>query len=138
MTDGELGAALGHEGRLLFFRNIGRRTCRLRGYPGVDGLDASGRAVVHAVRTPRGYLGGLGTVSSAMPIVALRPGQAGLSLVEGVDIPQGKATFCPSYRSLLVTPPGERQAVRLPATLPGCASIEVHPVVPGTTGPFGQ
>ena len=43
--------------RPIRFQNEGR-PCRLRGYPGIDGLSADGRVVVRAKRLLHGYLGG--------------------------------------------------------------------------------
>lgn len=106
------------------------------------GLDAQGGEAVQAQRTLNGYLGGL-IVGATPPVVSLAPGQIASATVEGTDNPIGSATSCPFYPYLLVTPPDLTDSVRVTVTdfgrpnhpgLPGCATIEVHPVVPGSSG----
>ncbi|MDQ2728567.1 MAG: DUF4232 domain-containing protein [Actinomycetota bacterium] len=126
-------AGLGHVGVPLLFRNSGTTPCRLAGYPGVAGL-TSGGGQTQAARTLGGYLGGLRSGMSSLPVIELAPGEVASALVEGTDAPAGTATSCPSFTALLVTPPNTRQASRLTAGLPGCSGLAVHPVVPGTTG----
>lgn len=117
-------------------------TCVLSGYPGVAGLDAQGNQAVQAERTPNGYLGGLQSGTSTPPSVSLAPGQRASAIVEGTDNPVGSATSCPSYPTLLVTPPNLTVSVRVTVTglgtnppgFPGCSQIEVHPVVTGSSG----
>lgn len=133
IAPGRTGAGLGHSGTPILFRNRGTAPCHLRGYPGVAGLDAAGNQVVQAARSLQGYLGGLRSGDSP-PLVELAPGETASALVEGTNNPEGTATSCPSYPSLLVTPPDDTQSVRVTAGLSGCSLIQVHPVVPGTTG----
>lgn len=129
-------AGLGHEGVAVRFRNVGSGPCRLYGYPGVAGLNGAGAQEVEAARSPSGYLGGLAPGATTPPIVVLQPGQTGSAEVEGTDNPVNGATSCSSYPALLVTPPGLTESVHvtLAMSLPGCTTIEVHPVVPGATG----
>jgi hypothetical protein len=119
---------------VLVFTNESQATCSLSGYPGVAGLDAQGVQVVQAQRTLNGYLGGLPPGTTAPPTVSLAPGQTASAVVEGTDMPLGSATSCPSYPALLVTPPDLTDSVHLEAALPGCSPIQVHPVVPGSSG----
>ncbi len=137
VSAGTSGAGLGHEGQVLLFTNVSSSPCTLTGYPGVAGLDAQGAQVVQAVRTPMGYLGGLLTGSTTPPTVVLAPAAVASALAEGTDNPTNGATSCPTYPSLLVTAPDLTVSVRVAAGLPGCSPIEVHPVVPGTTGQAG-
>ena len=138
MSQGGGGAGLGHRSQVLVFTNTGQSACTLTGYPGVAALDAQGAQVAQAVRTPSGYLGGLATGTTTPPTVVLAPGQAASAMVEGIDNPQNGATSCPSYPAFLVTPPNLTQSVTLGLTsspaFPGCSPIQVHPVVPGTSG----
>ncbi len=133
-----IAGALGHQDSVLSFTNQSQSTCTLSGYPGVAGLDAQGNQAVQAERTPSGYMGGLrsGTTASQVP---LAPGQAASAIVEGTDNPVGSATSCPDYPALLVTPPNTTQSVKVtvssePGGLAGCSPIQVHPIVPGTSG----
>jgi Protein of unknown function (DUF4232) len=135
------GSGLGHQDQVILFTNQSQSTCALSGYPGVAGLDAQGNQAVQAERTPNGYLGGLQS-GTTTPSVSLAPGQTASAIVEGTDNPVGSATSCPSYPTLLVTPPNLTVSVRVTVTglgtnppgLPGCSQIEVHPVVPGSSG----
>ena len=134
VTPGQWGGATGHIGGAVLFRNTSRSTCSLYGYPGVAGLDSAGRQEVQATRVPRGFIGGLPTPTSHPTTVVLAPGAVASAVVEGVDVPSGNATSCPSYPSILVTPPGTRSSTHLSLAVPGCGGIQVHPVVPGTSG----
>jgi hypothetical protein len=106
----------------------------MSGYPGVAALNATGRQVAQAQRTPSGYLGGMRTGSTTPPVVLLEPGAVASALVEGTAVPEGVASSCPTYPALLVTPPTSTLSTRLAVSLPGCSALEVHPVVSGTTG----
>ena len=107
--------------------------CTLTGYPGVAGLDGAGHQIAQASRTRNGFLGGV-SASTPIPVVVLAPNAQASALVEGTDVPTGTATTCPTYASLLATPPNALTAVPIAASLPGCSGLEVHPVVAGTTG----
>jgi hypothetical protein len=134
ISTGQPGAGLGHEGFPILFRNAGTSACTLQGYPGVAALEATGTQAQQAQRTPQGYLGGMDTGSTTPPLVTLAPGQSASALVEGTDMPSGGATSCPTYPAVDVTPPTSTHTVRITSSLPGCSQIQVHPVLPGTTG----
>ena len=135
VSAGQFGAAMGHEGFAIEFRNAGAVACTLYGYPGVAALNSSGQQAAQAQRTPSGYLGGLPSGDTTPPLVTLSPGQVASALVEGTDVPTGTPPSpCPQYQALLVTPPTATQSVRLTQGVPGCSAIAVHPVVPGTSG----
>lgn len=134
VSAGGPGAASGHYGFPILFRNTGSGPCTLRGYPGVAALDSSGHQVTQANRTPQGYLGGLAFTDTSLPQVVLAPGQTGSALLEGTDNPVGTATSCSSYPSLLVTPPNTTTSTRLDMSMPGCSGLSIHPVVAGTSG----
>jgi DNA-binding beta-propeller fold protein YncE len=130
---------LGHEGLPLLFRNVSPGPCIIFGYPGVAALNSKGRQVVQAVRTPRGYLGGLGNGQAKWPVVELSSGQYASALVEGDQDTTGSSSSCPSFPALLVTPPDTSTSVvvstaGIPGGLSGCSTIYVHPVVAGTSG----
>ena len=126
-------SAAGHSGLELHFTDTSGRPCTLEGYPGVAGLDGAGTQVTQAVRTPAGFLGGLGGGAHTPPVVILSPGQEGTAVVEGTDVPSG-TTACPTLVGLLVTAPNTYHSLPI-ALAPGdCSGLQVHPVVPGTTG----
>ena len=137
------GAGLGHEDQVILFTNNSPSACTLTGYPGIAGLNASGQQVIQATRTLSGYLGGLWNSAMTLPRISLAPGQVASAIVEGTDNPVGTATSCPYYDYLLVTPPNLTNSTRVSVFglgtsptngLPGCSTIEVHPVVPGSSG----
>lgn len=115
------------------FTNPSTTTCVVSGYPGVAGLNAAGKQVVQAVRTKHGFIGGV-PENQPIPVVTLAPGQKASARVEGDDVTSGTQTSCPSYPSLLVTPPNTKTSIHVSSEMPGCIPIQVHPVVPGTSG----
>ena len=142
VSDAGGGSGLGHQDQVILFTNQSQSTCALSGYPGVAGLDTQGNQAVQAERTTNGYLGGLQSGTTSLPSVSLASGQTASAIVEGTDNPVGSARSCPSYPTLLVTPPNLTVSVRVTVTglgtnppgLPGCSPIQVHPVVPGSSG----
>ena len=134
VSKGGGGVATGHSGEVILFSNSSNSSCSISGYPGVAGLDAQGAQVTQAKRTPSGFIGGLQPGVTTPPQVTLSPGQTASAIVEGTDLPVSGATSCTSYPSLLITPPNLTDSVRVIAPLPGCSPIEVHPIVPGSTG----
>jgi hypothetical protein len=124
-------AASGHRSMVLVFTNHGP-VCRLFGYPGVAALNGSGAQIEQAVRTTNGYMGGL--TAGQNPVSAfLSNGESASAIVEAVAFkPNGDA--CTAYAGLLVTPPNETHSVKLTWDNDGCASLQIHPVVLGTTG----
>ena len=134
-TPGALSVGMGHTEVPLTFRNISGSTCRLSGYPAVAALDGSGQVAAHASPVASGYSGGL-AAGSTPPVIDLAPGQQATAQIEDTDNPTGNATTCPSYAALLVTPPGQSDAMRvdLVAAISDCSGLEVNPLIAGTTG----
>lgn len=126
-----------HHGYVLRFRNHGG-ACTLTGYPGVDGLSATGTRVLSARRTKSGYLGGL-RPGRPIPRVGLANGKTASAILEWVDGPI-PGQFCPKVQSLKVTAPNVVSAVRLtPQSLKTerLCDFQIHPVVSGSTGQEG-
>jgi len=131
---GKIGAATGHSGFPLLFRNTSSQECLLSGYPGLALLNADDQQVAQAQREPFGFLGGLpGYSGGPLPAIGLQPGQTASALVEGEDFPQGGVTACGPFPAILVTPPNAVQSVRLDVA-PACSPFQVHSVVLGSTG----
>lgn len=120
---------LSHAGYAIRFRNISRTACVMAGYPGVDGATGSGHAVVHAKRTPYGYLGG----GRQTRVVTLAPGATASALYEGVNGRTEGGPPCPSYSILVVTPPANTKSVRFQGQ-PTLCYPEIHPIVRGSNG----
>lgn len=98
--------------------------CTISGYPGVD--TGEGGPVLHAERTPRGYMGGLPQGDDTPPVVTVLPGQPGRVVVEGSAMgPDGQD--CPLYTSLAVTVPNSTDTRTLHTTIDTCG-LQVHPV----------
>ena len=135
---GKESVGLGHVGETIVFTNVSTSACTLYGYPGVAGLAAAGTQIIQAGRTPSGYLGGLwNTPDGPPPTVALAPGQVASALVEGVDNQVGSMP-CVRLSGFLVTAPATTRSVDLPGDFLECDGLEVHPVVPGTSGTQGE
>jgi hypothetical protein len=122
VTLGDHGSANGNRYFVVLFRNSGFTSCRMRGYPGVAALDAGGGQVAQATR-----------FDTAEPEVTLAPGQVASATVHGLAAnPDG--TACTGYQGLLVTAPDDTGSTRLDPHTDMCGSLDVRPVVPGTTG----
>jgi hypothetical protein len=124
-------AGMGHRSVVLVFTNKGSRPCRMAGYPGVAALNGGGSQVAQAQRTLSGYLGGV--ASGSAPRVMLAAGQQASALVEGLGS-TGAVSPCTGYAGLLVTIPDDTASTRLSWATDVCSDLQVHPVVPGTTG----
>lgn len=131
---GATAAGSGHRGVALILTNTGGRACRVSGYPGVGGLDAGGKRV-QARQTPGGYLGGLGSGSPST--VTLVPGASASALVEALAFNASDGSACAAFGGLLVTVPDDTVVTRLSWQTDACSDLQVHPVVPGTTGRTG-
>jgi hypothetical protein len=125
------GAASEHDSVRLRFRNTSHRSCSVYGYPGAAGLNKHGKQIEQAKRTKQGYSGGVDP-NRKIPTVVLKPGQVATAVIESVGVTAHGAN-CKTFHSLLVTPPNDRKSVHLAIGLPRC-SLQIHPVVKGTTG----
>ncbi|WP_052434147.1 DUF4232 domain-containing protein [Streptacidiphilus melanogenes] len=131
---GQGGAATGHLEVPLLFTNISGTSCTLYGYAGVAGLDANGKQAVQATRTLRGFTGGLAQGATAPSTITVPAHGRASALLEWTDVPEGNATSCPTYTSVLVTPPGTKTSTRIASIQPTACTLQIHPVVSGTTG----
>ena len=135
VATGDRDAGSGHRSVALVFTNTGTQPCRLSGYPGVAGVDATGSQVAQARRTLHGYLGGLS--AGPPPVLTLVPGESASALVEALAFNASDGSACTAYRGLLVTVPDDTVSTQLPWDTDGCSDLEVHPVVSGTAGRSG-
>ncbi len=127
VTLGARDAGLGHRSVELVFRNIGTTSCRMHGYPGVDGLAADGSTIAQAARTMSGYMGGIRD-STSQPTATLRPGQSTIALVEGTaSTSDGSA--CEGIKQLLVTAPNDTVSTKLSWDTDVCGNFQVHPIM---------
>lgn len=116
-----MGAAMMHRGiQLTFALAPGAAPCTLQGYPGVD--TGAGGPVVHAARTPTGYMGGPG----AGTVVTVQSGKPAHAVVEATAMgPNGSE--CTMYSTLLVTPPDTTDTQTVDVGINGC-ELQVHPI----------
>ncbi len=118
-------AAVTHRGVTLTFSLApGAGPCVLAGYPGVD--TGAGGPLVHAQRTPSGYLGGLPGGVDQPPAIILGPSAPAHAVIEGLAV-DASGNQCPTYTDLRVTPPDSTETVTVPTTLDSC-ELQVHPV----------
>jgi hypothetical protein len=129
VNTGSLGAAAGHSGFALRFRNSGSVACALVGFPTVTATDSRTGQTISARHTPGGYLGG---TDLPVPTLVLRPGDQVSALVEAENNPHGDATSCTELIHMRVSVNG--RTTSMTQTLANCAGMEVHLFVPGTTG----
>ncbi len=107
-----------HRGvELTFTLAADKPPCTISGYPGVD--TGEGGPVLHAERTPYGYMGGL-------PVVTVLPGRPARAVVEGSAMGDA-GRDCPLYTSLAVTAPNSTGTRTVHTAIDTC-TLQVHPV----------
>lgn len=120
-----MSPGMGHRGVRLSFSVVDASPpCTLSGYPGVD--SGSGGPLLHAERTPRGYLGGLPSGEDANPVIVLDRTHGAQAVVEGVAF-DDSGNQCPTYTDLLVTPPNTTDTMTVAARI-GTCRLQIHPV----------
>jgi hypothetical protein len=124
----DLDPSAGHNGIVLLFTNSSSTTCTMSGYPGADGVDASGKDIASATRTLTGMIGFCGC--STPPTLTLAPGTVVSAVAEGTI---GGTGNCEAFTSMLVTPPNTTASTKI-AAAPHSCDFTVHPVVTGQAG----
>ncbi|GAB0104348.1 hypothetical protein JMUB6875_33220 [Nocardia sp. JMUB6875] len=126
VTAQSMGAATSHYGLTLVF-SIANPTqaCTLTGYPGMDEITDTGE-VIHAERTPRGYIGGLPSDNDKPPTVVVKSGHPARAIAESVacgvlDKPD------PKIAKVEVTPPNSTDTRVIDTSLTAC-NLKIHPV----------
>lgn len=126
-----------HVGVVLVISGVGNVTCDLSGYPTIKGLLPNGQTV-SATKSARGFLGGqAGPVGAAVPMVVVFPGQPASALIEATDTSATGET-CATFGAFEVTVPAATTVTRLAGQLADCNGLNVHPIVGGLTGGFGD
>jgi uncharacterized protein DUF4232 len=120
---GAYGEAATQFMQTLTFTNTSSRTCALAGWPSVRVKDGPAVTIVRVVQGPLG----------ARPFrrVLLRSRGAASFDIYGADWNVGADRPCPKASALLVTPPGNRAALRIRIRLPDCGRLYVAPLIPG-------
>jgi len=130
VSDQKGSAGSTHRSVILIFRNTSAVTCHLTGYPGVAALNSTDQQIAQATRTLHVYLGG----ATSAGTVTLAAGASASATVEALAIDATTGNGCAAYAGILVTPPNETHSIKLAWPGDGCSALEIHPVVPGTTG----
>ncbi|BEP15563.1 hypothetical protein acdb102_38740 [Acidothermaceae bacterium B102] len=126
------GAGLGHAGWVITVVNVSASACTITGFPAVTLLASHDVPAIVATPTRAGYLGGVAG-SGALPSVVLAHGHTASALLEGLDAPLGNDA-CPTSWGVKVRLPGSVTTVRLRFAVGLCASVQIHPFVPGDKG----
>ncbi len=140
----ELGpddAAMGHIGQVVSFKNVSTKSCALKGYPGLEMLDAAGHPI------PTEMTDGPSYIVPSLPertVVLTVGSEASFDL--GFSDATGYGTaVCPTSARVAVTPPDAGQPIEVTwriqpyggstiATLE-CGQISVSPVFAGSGMP---
>lgn len=136
---GTSDAGMGHRSIVLLFTNSGSSSCTLSGYPGAT-VTENGQynwaPRMNAERTLSGYEGGPTGIST----VTLAPGATASAVLEWVAFPSdgqsASAANCPGMGGgyLEITPPNTTTTSKFDPPTDMCTSLQIHPVVSGTTG----
>jgi hypothetical protein len=131
ITPGRWQGAAGSIGGLFILENTSAKTCTLEGYPGMQMLDAQGKAMTtHVIR-------GSSVVVPSIPVtlVKLPPG-ARASFRWGYSNVASKMGACPTSTSVEVTPPNDYDHATVTDAMSPCyGKITVSPVRLGTAMP---
>lgn len=140
VTLGRYGAAGGNENYVLLFTNVGQSSCYLSGYPGAQLPGIDGNPSSNAARTMTGYSGGAYGYTSP-PTVILAKGTTASARVEWemyAGDAQPTVATCPGMgdSGLVVTVPNTQASTTFTLGVDAgmCAELQIHPVVPGTSG----
>jgi hypothetical protein len=128
---GRAGVATGHYGFVLILRNVLAPACSVRGYPGIQLIDARGRPI-----PTHPHHGGSFTFPARPPrTVVLAPGASASFALGGDDMGlNGRA--CPSAAAMEIIPPNTSKQIALASGVPACGGrVDVSVVVAGTKGP---
>jgi hypothetical protein len=100
-------------------------------------VSADGATFTPARHTRAGYIGGV--TSNRIPVVKFTPNGIASALIEATSGPVGDRTTCGQFNEIRVSAPSESPPDPrfLPAAIPDCGQLEVHPVVTGPSGNFG-
>jgi Protein of unknown function (DUF4232) len=106
LTDG----ATGRQWTTYVFQNRSALDCTLSGFPTVRLLDPSRREIASLPSHD----------AATNPVVRLRPGGSAYFSVGQPSGPEYPGQPCPAAATLIVTPPHQGQALRIPTTLAPC------------------
>jgi hypothetical protein len=133
------GAATAAVAAQIGFTNLGTASCHLTGYPLMTGITAGGGQVIakHLLTTE------FGPNITGITAVTLAPRATAIAVVTGNDVVGTCGSGAtPSFRHLLIQPPGRAAGITISAWLPtlseylpDCSTINVTPVAPAASVP---
>jgi hypothetical protein len=136
MRPGRAGAATTHYAETVVITNASSAVCSLRGYPGVQFIDANGQPLPtkdNWTLSPfMWHLDGYETLR-------LPPGGKASFALGGVDYDVLHNQACPTAPVVNVIAPGRSKPLPVHVNWPDCfgGKVDVSPVVPGFRGPRG-
>ena len=140
-ADGQLSAAaqpsngsvMNQFGQAVVFTNTSSGACSLRGYPGLQLVDGSGRPMTERIGRGGGYV--FGDPDWSTVVLPANGGSASFTFGgEASDMAHG-GRQCPEAAGIRVIPPGDRQQLAVAVSVPACpAGLNVAKVVAGTHG----
>jgi hypothetical protein len=130
---GRAGAGMTHYAQIVIITNVSRAECSLRGYPGVEFVDASGAALPTKPAHGSSYF----WTVDGYETVPLSPGGEVSFGLAGSDYDARQQRSCDEAAGIKVIAPGLAEQVLVHAGWPYCyhGAVDVSPVVPGGTGP---
>lgn len=130
------GVALGSAGMSVYLTNVSKSRCALRGYPDLQMLTSSGRAIPTVTHD-----GPAMTVPAVKPrVVSLRPGGSATFFAGYADGTGFGTDHCPASTRVAITLPANTKPIIVVWRLAPyggsvqhvrCGSISVSPVIPG-------
>jgi glucosylceramidase len=128
LTRGVDRVAANYYSQTLVLSNISRRTCAMRGYPGLQLVGREGRVLHVTVRDGGGYT----FADHGRGLVTLAPGGMASFAFGGLGIDGGRHRRCPTATSVRVVPPEAQGQLGVASGASVCPEgIEVSAVGPG-------
>jgi hypothetical protein len=130
VTASQAQAATGHGMLTLLFKNVSTRACTLSGYPLLKALDAHGKVIANAKDSLNGFAGGS---RHGVATVTLKPGGSASASTEWMNFNAATSGSCTFSHAIGASAPKTGHVVQLARSVSIC-ELQVHPVVPGTSG----
>jgi hypothetical protein len=124
------GAGMSHYGLEIVLRNVSSTTCSLRGYPGVELLDATGHPLSPAPRRGSSYI----VQDKGPQTVVLAPGATAWFQIGGDDYDNVHQKRCPESAAIGVFAPNTRQQLVVRERFPACSGVTFSAVEAGRIG----
>jgi len=125
------GSLMNQFGQVVIFTNTSGTACSLRGYAGLQLVDAAGRPMTAPTRRGGGYV--FSDPDWTTVVLAATGGRA--SFTFGGEMVDRAGALCPDAAGIRVIPPGDREQLSVTIAVPACpAGLDVAKVVAGAGG----